>query len=249
MNLIFIILLFTITMNPSGNTLTNPWTQQKQLEFKKPQAVGVWETLPSITIDISNEKGGTFIKHTNYVIYVDDQSIIRRYSDFDLLNSELLKRYPSRLMLQLPPKKFSGNKETDFLIQRKQGLLRYLLFVYRHPIINKDDVLADFLSSPVFLKKDWIPSIDNDALVKKIFPPVYSIFSKYSISPPEDLHVIDLGWLFEWESLSQVDENALNTLLLRRSTFLHKLEAAIMTYHRLSVLAVKLQRKHKGTSL
>ena len=231
-------------MNINGNP-TNPWSIQQQ-EFEKPHIVNVWDALPSVTIDISNEMGGTFIKHVNYIVTVDDQSVSRRYSDFDYLNSQLLKRYPSRLFLPLPPKKFSGNKESDFLLLRKQGLLRYLLFLHRHPIINNDALFAQFLTAPVFAKQDALPSIDNDALTKQVLPPVHSIFNKYAINPPEDLHVIDLGWLFEWESLVDAVPTVKQSLSNRRSEFLLKLEQVTMTYHRLSVLADKLQRKHKG---
>ncbi len=231
-------------MNPTS-TLSNPWSY-KPTEFEQPKQMNVWETLPSISIDISSEQGGSLFKHTNYMIHVDNQVVLRRYSDFDFLNSQLTSRYPSRLFLPLPPKKFSGNKETDFVLQRKKGLTRYLLFVYRHPIVSKDSLLMDFLTQQVFVKHDGHPSIDLVALETRIMPPIQSIFHKLTLTVTENCPVIDLGWLFEWENIVTIDEGTKQSLLTRRSEFVKKLEAAIVTYFKLGILGEKLQRKHKG---
>nr|XP_020651125.1 PX domain-containing protein kinase-like protein isoform X2 [Pogona vitticeps] len=68
--------------------------------------------------------------HTEYIIRVqrgicmeNSWQIVRRYSDFDLLNNSL---QISALSLPLPPKRLIGNMDREFIAERQKGLQNYL---------------------------------------------------------------------------------------------------------------------------
>lgn len=118
-----------------------------------------------ITIEELAEREGLLFKHINYnVIRLQrlpneditpngasstPMSVVRRYSDFVWLQDVLLKRYPFRLIPELPPKKIGSQKlDPIFLNKRRLGLIRFINHVVRHPVLNKDDLLLTFLTVP-----------------------------------------------------------------------------------------------------
>uniref|UniRef100_A0A8C6WS34 PX domain containing serine/threonine kinase n=1 Tax=Neogobius melanostomus TaxID=47308 RepID=A0A8C6WS34_9GOBI len=77
--------------------------------------------------------------HTEYIIRVQrgvssDNSwqVIRRYSDFDALNSGLMT---CGVALPLPPKKLIGNMDREFIAERQRGLQTYLDRITQHPLL------------------------------------------------------------------------------------------------------------------
>ncbi|CDK26571.1 unnamed protein product [Kuraishia capsulata CBS 1993] len=111
------------------------------------------------------EKEGLVFKHINYLIthnivfpreYQVQQErgelkIVRRYSDFAWLIEVLWKKYPFRIIPDLPPKKFTiGTSSTDsvFLQRRRRGLQRFLNQVMKHPILSKESLVVMFLTVP-----------------------------------------------------------------------------------------------------
>lgn len=75
--------------------------------------------------------------HTEYIIRVQrgvstDNSwqVIRRYSDFDALNTGLMA---CGVALPLPPKKLIGNMDREFIAERQRGLQAYLDRITQHP--------------------------------------------------------------------------------------------------------------------
>ncbi|TRY87284.1 hypothetical protein DNTS_022257, partial [Danionella cerebrum] len=70
--------------------------------------------------------------------------VIRRYSDFDMLNNSLLI---SGLSLPLPPKKLLGNMEREFIAERQKGLQAYLNYITRHHILSSSEVVKKFLDA------------------------------------------------------------------------------------------------------
>lgn len=77
--------------------------------------------------------------HTEYIIRVQrgvssDNSwqVIRRYSDFDALNTSLMA---CGVSLPLPPKKLIGNMDREFIAERQRGLQTYLDRVTQHPLL------------------------------------------------------------------------------------------------------------------
>lgn len=68
--------------------------------------------LDLISVTIAPEKEGFIFKHVNYIVESQQRSskVLRRYSDFYWLWEVLLKRYPMRVIPNLPPKKISGSK-------------------------------------------------------------------------------------------------------------------------------------------
>ncbi|XP_075289197.1 PX domain-containing protein kinase-like protein isoform X8 [Opisthocomus hoazin] len=87
--------------------------------------------------------------HTEYIIRVqrgvsaeNSWQIVRRYSDFDLLNNSL---QISALSLPLPPKKLIGNMEREFIAERQKGLQAYLDVITTHHILSNCELVKKFL--------------------------------------------------------------------------------------------------------
>lgn len=115
-----------------------------------------------VVIEQLPDKEGLLFKHTNYLVRHlvslpntetnNDRSVVRRYSDFVWLQEVLLKRYPFRLIPELPPKKIgSQNADAIFLERRRRGLTRFINLVVKHPVLSKDDLLLTFLTVPTDL--------------------------------------------------------------------------------------------------
>ncbi|KAF2981080.1 hypothetical protein EK904_010381 [Melospiza melodia maxima] len=86
---------------------------------------------------------------TEYIIRVqrgvsteNSWQIVRRYSDFDLLNNSL---QISTLSLPLPPKKLIGNMEREFIAERQKGLQAYLDVITTHHILSNCELVKKFL--------------------------------------------------------------------------------------------------------
>ncbi|XP_003217902.1 PX domain-containing protein kinase-like protein isoform X4 [Anolis carolinensis] len=87
--------------------------------------------------------------HTEYIIRVqrgismeNSWQIIRRYSDFDLLNNSL---QVSALSLPLPPKKLIGNMDREFIAERQKGLQNYLNVITSNHILSNCEPVKKFL--------------------------------------------------------------------------------------------------------
>uniref|UniRef100_A0A3Q1B4P4 PX domain-containing protein kinase-like protein n=1 Tax=Amphiprion ocellaris TaxID=80972 RepID=A0A3Q1B4P4_AMPOC len=87
--------------------------------------------------------------HTEYIIRVQrgvssDNSwqVIRRYSDFDVLNSSLMV---CGISLPLPPKKLIGNMDREFIAERQRGLQTYLDSITQHPLLCSSLTVKKFL--------------------------------------------------------------------------------------------------------
>jgi hypothetical protein len=72
--------------------------------------------LDQITVSVA-EKEGFLFTHINYWVHSSQRqtSVRRRYSDFYWFWETLLKRYPFRMIPNLPPKKISGSKSIMYL--------------------------------------------------------------------------------------------------------------------------------------
>lgn len=121
------------------------------------------------------EKEGLLFKHTNYlvehhgVLLADNDDdpdsslnegrsngnsgkVIRRYSDFFWLFETLLKKYPFRLIPELPPKSVSySNNDVAFMEKRLLGLKRFMNQIVKHPILGRDELVEMFLTVPTDL--------------------------------------------------------------------------------------------------
>ncbi|KAJ8259881.1 hypothetical protein GJAV_G00174510 [Gymnothorax javanicus] len=89
--------------------------------------------------------------HTEYIIRVqrgvspeNSWQVIRRYSDFDMLNNSLLI---SGINLPLPPKKLIGNMDREFIAERQKGLQTYLNFITTHHILSSSELVKKFLDT------------------------------------------------------------------------------------------------------
>ncbi|KAI9271716.1 hypothetical protein BDA99DRAFT_500821 [Phascolomyces articulosus] len=105
--------------------------------------------LDMVKVAIAPEKEGFIFKHVNYVIesQLRSSKVLRRYSDFYWLWETLLRRYPMRVVPNLPPKKLGG-KDESFLEKRRKGLSRFINSIVRHPTLKCDEVVETFLTEP-----------------------------------------------------------------------------------------------------
>ncbi|GAB5588904.1 Sorting nexin mvp1 [Umbelopsis nana] len=119
-----------------------------------------------VKVNVAPEREGFLFKHTNYVVESQQRSsvVLRRYSDFWWLLETLMKRYPFRILPNLPPKKLGG-MDGVFLDKRRKGLARFVNFLVCHPILGQDQVVEKFLSEPSELlawRRQHPPSIDEE---------------------------------------------------------------------------------------
>ncbi|KAG2172932.1 hypothetical protein INT44_004673 [Umbelopsis vinacea] len=119
-----------------------------------------------VKVNVAPEKEGFLFKHINYVVESQQRSsvVLRRYSDFYWLLETLVKRYPFRILPNLPPKKLGG-MDGAFLDKRRKGLTRFVNFLVCHPVLGKDDVVIKFLSEPSELlawRRQHPPSIEEE---------------------------------------------------------------------------------------
>lgn len=130
-----------------------------------------------VKVNVAPEKEGFLFKHTNYVLESQQRSsvVLRRYSDFWWLWETLLKRYPFRILPNLPPKKLGG-MDAVFLDKRRKGLTRFVNFLVCHPTLSQDEVVDKFLSEPSELlawRRQHPPSTDEEFI--RINPNVQDI--------------------------------------------------------------------------
>lgn len=72
-------------------------------------------------------------------------AVVRRYSDFDYLHTQLTNNYPGWLIPPLPEKAIVGRFSAGFVDSRRRGLELFLNRVARHVEMSKSDDLKLFL--------------------------------------------------------------------------------------------------------
>ncbi|PVF93930.1 hypothetical protein CPB86DRAFT_789597 [Serendipita vermifera] len=129
-----------------------------------------WKGLEQVNVTFHAQQGLFFNKYTLYSVqsYSRGAAVYRRYSEFVFLWDCLVRRYPFRLLPQLPPKRIGPDE--NFLEQRRKGLIRFLNFVVNHPVIKDDGVLSVFLSEPDFesWRKRTSVSYEEEARTKRV---------------------------------------------------------------------------------
>ncbi|KAL7330406.1 Sorting nexin mvp1 [Mucor circinelloides] len=151
--------------------------QQRQAQLNRSihqqeqEAMNQWfRDLDHISVSRTLEKEGFLFKHINYEVESEKLGckVLRRFSDFWWLWEVLLRRYPYRIMPNLPPKKLGGRDDT-FEERRRKGLVRFINSVARHPVLGKDEVVVAFLSHPSEInswKRANPPSLDEEFVRK-----------------------------------------------------------------------------------
>ncbi|XP_056131028.1 PX domain-containing protein kinase-like protein isoform X3 [Lampris incognitus] len=116
------------------------------LEKPSPGRVSLDDTVPLTAVI---EASQNLQSHTEYIIKVqrgvsaeNSWQVIRRYSDFDVLNSSLMV---SGVSLSLPPKKLIGNMDREFIAERQKGLQAYLDSITQHPLLSTCELVKKFL--------------------------------------------------------------------------------------------------------
>ncbi|KAI1311061.1 Sorting nexin mvp1 [Mortierella claussenii] len=123
--------------------------------------------LDTIRISFAPEKEGIFLfRHTNYIVESKNRqtTVIRRYSDFWWMLEVLGKRFPFRILPNLPPKRL-GVADEAFLERRLRGLTRFMNALVRHPVLRNDPLVVSFLTEPVELalwRKNVVISTEDE---------------------------------------------------------------------------------------
>ncbi|KAL5513289.1 MVP1 [Sanghuangporus vaninii] len=106
-----------------------------------------WRRQERVQVQLIGMQGFILKRYMLYAVASDRGTpVSRRYSEFAFLWDCLVRRYPFRLLPQLPPKRIGPDE--SFLEQRRRGLQRFLNFVVNHPVIKEDGLLAVFLTEP-----------------------------------------------------------------------------------------------------
>ncbi|CAO3638584.1 unnamed protein product [Cunninghamella echinulata] len=134
--------------------------------------------LDLITINLIPQKQGRIFKHVNYLMksQLNQTAVKRRYTEFYILWESLIKRYPLRIVPNIPPKKIQGND--IFLEKRRRGLTRFINAIVRHEILSKDELVQAFLTNEDF--QNWYnvnqPSLEDEYI--RTMPNIDSLRSK-----------------------------------------------------------------------
>ncbi|ORZ17446.1 hypothetical protein BCR41DRAFT_304804 [Lobosporangium transversale] len=121
----------------------------------------------TIRISFAPEKEGIFLfRHTNYIVESKNRqtTVVRRYSDFWWMLEVLSKRFPFRILPNLPPKRL-GVADEAFLERRLRGLTRFMNALVRHPVLRNDPLVVSFLTEPVELalwRKEVVISTEDE---------------------------------------------------------------------------------------
>ncbi|KAI8576366.1 hypothetical protein K450DRAFT_257422 [Umbelopsis ramanniana AG] len=120
----------------------------------------------TVTVQIAPEKEGYIFKHVKYIVQNNDikSRVLRRYNDFSWLVETIIRRYPSRMIPNLPPKNLGGRTDA-FLEKRRKALSRFLNALLRHPILRNDEIVHVFFTEPSELgawKKQNAPSLEDE---------------------------------------------------------------------------------------
>ncbi|KAI9305329.1 hypothetical protein BJ944DRAFT_265406 [Cunninghamella echinulata] len=134
--------------------------------------------LDLITIKLIPQKQGRIFKHVNYLMksQLNQTAVKRRFTEFYILWESLIKRYPLRIVPNIPPKKIQGNDA--FLEKRRRGLTRFMNAIVRHEVLSKDELVQAFLTNEDF--QNWYninqPSLEDEYI--RTMPDIDSLRSK-----------------------------------------------------------------------
>ncbi|EJD07688.1 uncharacterized protein FOMMEDRAFT_143983 [Fomitiporia mediterranea MF3/22] len=128
-----------------------------------------WRRQERIQVQLIGMQGFVLNRYMLYAVASDRGTpVSRRYSEFVFLWDRLVRRYPFRILSQLPPKRIGPDE--SFIEQRRRGLQRFLNFVVNHPIIKEDGLLAVFLTEPSLeqWRKHNTISLEEESASKRI---------------------------------------------------------------------------------
>ncbi|KAF9997539.1 Sorting nexin mvp1 [Entomortierella chlamydospora] len=151
--------------SPPISSTESPSSQDPEAARK--ETIQWFLNLDTIHISFAPEKEGIFLfKHTNYIVESKNRqtTVIRRYSDFWWLLEILGKRFPFRILPNLPPKRL-GVADEAFLERRLRGLTRFMNALMRHPVLRNDPLVISFLTEPVELalwRKNVVISTEDE---------------------------------------------------------------------------------------
>ncbi|THH17794.1 hypothetical protein EW146_g3094 [Bondarzewia mesenterica] len=159
---------------PSGSTTTDG-AQADVLNGAPSSVAGTglpkdwWKKQENVSVNFLGQQGFILNRYMVYEIVTDrNPPVSRRYSEFVFLWDCLIRRYPFRLIPQLPPKRIGPDE--NFLEQRRRGLQRFINFVTNHPVIKEDGLLSVFLTESSFeqWRKHSSITLEEESASKRI---------------------------------------------------------------------------------
>ncbi|KAJ2369022.1 hypothetical protein H4S01_001251 [Coemansia sp. RSA 2610] len=100
-------------------------------------------------------RGSRLDVHTEFKVLVhltrgENLTVMRRYTDFELLRDVLCERFRtfSKRIPALPKKRAFGKFEDRFLKKRESGLQFFLAYVMLHPVIGCSSIIRQWLDGP-----------------------------------------------------------------------------------------------------
>lgn len=105
-----------------------------------------------VQITVEDKKGGMLKKYTNYSVFSKRKNVtvLRRYSEFALLDELLRRRYTNRIIAAFPAKEAGmarasfSSPTPEFIEARRSQLARWLTSIMRHPIMRDDELITIF---------------------------------------------------------------------------------------------------------
>lgn len=208
-----------VSVESEDNTPTYSFTGFEEWANKKKKT---YNPLASDIVIVEEilEREGIIFKHTNYSVKhtvelpntypSNDRTVIRRYSDFVWLRDVLLKKFPFRIIPELPPKQVGlQNATKSFQSYRRQGLERFINLVMKHPILKFDDLVLTFLTVPTELsnwRRQVIYDTSDEFTDVKISPEFKKIWDDKLLQPWESLYSSIGKSIIVWNNMRLLTE-------------------------------------------
>ncbi|KAJ1916421.1 Sorting nexin mvp1 [Mycoemilia scoparia] len=126
----------------SAKTSMSEMSVVSEVESHEDQELDQWKLDKEVvTVKEAKEKGGVLFKHVNYDITtkIYGSHVVRRYNDFFWLSEYMCKKYPYRMLPNIPPKGFPDN--------RILGLNRFSNAILRTPFLRADKAVQAFFKN------------------------------------------------------------------------------------------------------
>ncbi|KAJ2665789.1 hypothetical protein IW148_001548 [Coemansia sp. RSA 1199] len=144
------------------STTIQPWGQPTPLHAHTLQLLDAPQSLNERRTFVDDvriigwvTRGSGLDVHTEFKVVVhlsrgENLTVMRRYTDFEVLYDVLCERYGafSKRIPRLPRKKAFGKFEDRFLKKRESGLQFFLAYVMLHPVIGCSTVIKQWLEGP-----------------------------------------------------------------------------------------------------
>ena len=101
----------------------------------------IYVTTPEVVRTVTGD-------YTAYrVVFNCQHEVLRRYSQFERLQRALLAEFPHLSLPDMPPRRFFGRFDPEFVETRRKGLQSLMNAILAEPFFRESPLLFGFLSS------------------------------------------------------------------------------------------------------